>query len=135
MSGYLVASSPARFGAVGMILLISVATSGRADENLAGLHFCTQLSLPAHKQAEAMEIADKVSPLHFVRANVSKGMHPATPRLAVQIAALWQKKWQHGSEITVGFLNGEPAVQNKVEIYAHKWEELELRRLPSPAKR
>jgi hypothetical protein len=93
-----------------------------AHDDLTGLHFCTQLTLPPDKQDEALEVADRVSPLNYARAKVAKSTQPASPRLAVQIAALWQKKWQNGSEITVGFLNGDPVVQKKVEFYAKQWE-------------
>src|SRR5690242_11272133 len=93
---------------VAVVLSLSVATRSLADEDLTTLHICTQLSLPADKQEEAIKIADKVSPLNVARAATSKSMGLASPRLAVQIAALWQKKWQNGAEVTVGFLNGEP---------------------------
>jgi hypothetical protein len=105
---------------VGLITLANLEPRARADEALKGLHVCTQLSLPPDKQAEALKEADKISPLGATPRSMLNV--PATPRIAVQIAALWQKKWQNGSEITVGFLNGDPAVQQKVERYAHEWE-------------
>jgi hypothetical protein len=107
---------------IGHFVFVDEPVRGRAEENLSSLHFCTQLSLPAEHQAEALDVADKQSPVSFSRSAASKGLQEGTPRLAVQIAALWQKKWQDGSEIRVGFMNGEPAVQQKIEFYAHKWE-------------
>src|SRR3954462_16038543 len=106
----------------GISLTIEV-TSARAAEDLTSLQFCTQLSLPAEHQDEAKEIADKESPLNFARTSVAKNIKPSTPRLAVSMAALWGNKWQEGAEIRVGFMNGDPAVQQKVEQYAHQWEQ------------
>jgi hypothetical protein len=101
----------------------------RADEDLSNLHFCTQLSLPADKHEAAKDAADKVSPLRYKRVVVYRPVFPSSslsapaPRMAVRIAALWANKWQDGSEISVGFLNGDPAVHQKVEKYAHQWEQ------------
>jgi hypothetical protein len=107
---------------ISLIVLFSGTKHCCAQQQLADLHVCTQLSLPPDKQVEVLKIADKVSPLHAARASAFMGSEP-TPRMGMQIAALWEKKWQDGSEITVGFINGEPAVQNKVAYYAHRWEQ------------
>jgi hypothetical protein len=110
---------------VGFAVSVVLANCGRAQDDPSTIHICTQLTLAPEHQDEAAEVADRVSPTDFSRSTLPKAIKGAignSPKLAVQIAALWSCKWQNGAEIRVGFLNGEPAVQQKIEHYAHMWE-------------
>jgi serralysin len=102
---------------------IAASRNASAEEKLSGLHFCTQLSLPADQQATAKDVADRESPIAFARGPITRDVSPDTPAGAARIAVLWGNKWQQGSELRVGFLNGDPVVRQKVELYAHKWEQ------------
>lgn len=48
------------------------------------------------------------------------GVAPLSP---FELAALTAKKWDNGRTLRVRFLDGDPAVQNKLAPFAHQWSD------------
>jgi hypothetical protein len=71
---------------------------------------------------------DKVAPPELeslakqlaVEENPANKPRPATP---FELAADWRYLWRPGSTLNVRFLGGNPAIRERVEYYAHQWEE------------
>ncbi|MGY3419509.1 hypothetical protein ACVWY4_005746 [Bacillus mycoides] len=76
---------------------------------------CIDRLLPEDMQEEAHKLATLENPANdFIRME--------DPGFPSSIAMLSLKKWENGRELRVRFLNGVPDVQEKVEKYAHEWE-------------
>ena len=81
------------------------------------MKICTLKLLPEDARKEAYEKAVKENP-----ANDMKEEMAVSPE-KYEMALMKFKKWQPGRKLRVRFLDGVPDVQEKVEKYAHQWEE------------
>lgn len=76
------------------------------------IKICIDKNLPPDLRKLAKELA--------IRENPANEQQPRNPfELAVESRFLWKP----GSTINVGFLSGEPWLHEKVEYYAHRWEQ------------
>jgi len=76
------------------------------------IRVCLDKKLPPELEKRAKELA--------VAANPANAPRPATP---FEIAADWRYLWPPGSILNVRFLGGAPQIRQRVEHYAHQWEE------------
>ena len=86
------------------------------------IKMCIDRVLPDHLLVEAMRRAVEENPANVpvFRHLPGLGVGPLPPS---RMALLAGKKWQAGRELTVHFMDGVPAVQTKVEHYAHQWSQ------------
>jgi hypothetical protein len=82
---------------------------------------CIDRMIPAHLRPEAMRRAIEENPANvpIFRDLRGFGVEPSPQRMAL----LTGKKWQNGRQLKVHFMDGVPAVQAKVEHYAHQWSQ------------
>jgi serralysin len=81
------------------------------------IKICTLKMLPEEKSKGAYEKAVKENPANDMREEVL-----ASPEV-LEMALMKFKKWERGRQLRVRFLDGVPDVQQKVEKYAHQWEQ------------
>ena len=78
--------------------------------------FCVDRVLPADKEEQAKAIAEGM--------NVNNLILPENPEDLEEAMALDVRKlWKPGQTLRVRFLDGDPAVQQKVEAVAHEWSQ------------
>lgn len=75
------------------------------------IHACFDVLLPAELNEVAMQKALEEN---------SNNVSPVSP---FEAATVNSKLWKPGRTLTVAFLDGIPEVQEKVEFYAHQWED------------
>ena len=85
------------------------------------IKMCIDRIVPDHLLREAMRRAIDENPANVpvFRDLPGLGVEPSPLRMAI----LTGKKWQNGRELKVHFMDGVPAVQAKVEHYAHQWSQ------------
>ncbi len=77
-------------------------------------HYCIDRVLPADQEERAKTIAEGANPNNL--------MLPENPEdFAEAMALVKHKLWEPGRVLHVRFLDGDPAVQAKVEAVAHEW--------------
>ncbi len=83
---------------------------------------CIDRILPEHRIVEAAEKSVKENPSNVpvFRFRVGLGVVPSEPS---RIAVLTGKKWENGKTLRVSFMDGDLAVQSKVEQNAHRWSQ------------
>ncbi len=84
------------------------------------IKICTDRVLPDHLQEQAAKKALLENPKNFPVIPQKPGTLPPDP---AQLALLTGKLWQPGRTLRVRFLEGDAAVQAKVEHYAHIWSQ------------
>ena len=88
---------------------------------MADIKTCTDRILPSDLFEEAANRAtdEEAANVPIVTVHPGLGVAPPTPS---EMAGITGKKWKNGRTLRVSFLDGDPAVQTKVEHYAHLWE-------------
>ncbi|MFH1009034.1 MAG: peptidase [Candidatus Latescibacterota bacterium] len=81
---------------------------------------CVDRVLSPEKLLQAAEKAVKENPANTPAFSFSPGVG-AAPMPPPYMAMLTGKKWKNGRTLRVRFLDGQPAVQAKVERFAHEW--------------
>ena len=77
---------------------------------------CVDCVLPADKEEQAKAIAE--------RKNINNLILPENPEDLDEAMALDVRKlWEPGQTLRVRFMDGDPAVQQKVEAVAHEWSQ------------
>ena len=86
------------------------------------IKMCIDRVVPEHLLVESMHRAIEENPSNLPVARHLPGLG-VEPLPASRMAIITGKKWQNGREVKVHFLDGEPAVQAKVEHYATQWSQ------------
>ena len=83
---------------------------------------CIDRILDPSRRPEAARRAMDENPANapIVRVRPALGVAPV-PLPPQELAILVGKKWQNGKTLRVRFLDGDPAVQAKVQKYAQDW--------------
>ena len=103
--------------------------TGVADE-FASVLACTQLDLPRELAGEGLTAAINERPDNVLMPGMGMGVSAAATAMATNmisapaIAILAVKRWQLGRTLHVRFMdNPHPVVRQKIEKYAHEWEQ------------
>lgn len=83
---------------------------------------CIDVALPPDVMIEAAQraIAENPTNAAVVRATPGIGAGPIPPSLLAVVAG---KRWRNGRTLRVRFLDGDPAVQARLQPYAHQWSD------------
>ena len=92
-----------------------------SDEQLKRVQVCTIMDVPEDRFIRAAIAAVEENPANApIREGPADiGIEPRTP---MQMALLTGKRWKPGRTLRVRFVEGDPAVQEKVKKYAKQWE-------------
>jgi hypothetical protein len=90
-----------------------------AAEDLRGIRMCVDRRLPSRRIAASERTAIEARPDNLRIVPIRRGTGPSRARMAVVVEALWPA----GTTLHVRFLDGDPAVRQKVEAVAHGWED------------
>jgi hypothetical protein len=88
---------------------------------MADIRTCIDRILPSElfEEAAGRATEEDVANVPIVPLRPALGVAPPTP---AEMAGITGKKWMNGRTLRVTFLDGDPAVQTKVEHYARLWE-------------
>src|SRR5262249_37184468 len=84
------------------------------------LKVCIDRQLPDDQVEEAARRAIEENPDNAPAGPAAFSVAPLPPRF---MALITGKRWKRGRTLRVRFLGGDPAVRQKVESFAHQWEE------------
>jgi hypothetical protein len=87
------------------------------------IKMCIDRVLPDRLLPDAMRraIDENPSNVPVFRNLPGLGVGPMSP---LRMAILAGKRWENGRQLKVHFMDGVPAVQAKVEHYAHQWSNM-----------
>src|SRR5262249_12112254 len=108
-------------GCLSAVRYATEATCQMVDSNVTlkkALHMSDIIKVCLDKAAPP-ELADLAKQL-AVAENPANAPQRATP---FEMAVDWRYLWRPGSTLSVRFLGGDPEVCEKVEHYAHQWEQ------------
>jgi hypothetical protein len=86
------------------------------------IRVCIDKTLPLQEAMDAADRAVEENPANapLIQPRAALGIEPfARPRIALITA----KRWNNGRTLRVRFTGGDPAVQLKVQQYAHQWSQ------------
>lgn len=84
------------------------------------IRMCIDRPLPPELQAVAARAAIAENPANVPAVRFRPGLGVADVPVE-EIAVLVAKQWQNGRTLRVRFLDGDPAVQARLQPYAHEW--------------
>lgn len=93
------------------------------NEDLSSIRACIDVTLPTDQLYEAARRAIEENPANapaIPRGSIPFGQGGPSP---LALAALTGKLWKTGRTLRCRFLDGDPAVQARVEPFAHEWEQ------------
>jgi hypothetical protein len=98
---------------------------GRALPETVGPHICLEMPLPPQLMLDAAERAIAEDPQNATAGQVAIERRPGLEPSSLEMfgALLTGKRWKNGRTLRVRHLDGDPAIQVKVEAYAKIWEQ------------
>ncbi len=86
------------------------------------IQMCVDRPLPPEQAAEAARVAIAENPANDPTGRLPREVGVGNIPIE-EIAVLIGKRWQNGRTLRVRFLDGDPAVQQKLQPFAHQWSD------------
>ena len=97
----------------------------RRHKNGDELRICVDRMLPPERSEEGLKAAAKEDPKNDFLGELKKLKKGDAPPIigTPQGVFIYGKKWEQKRELRISFLEGDPAIQKKVQEHAEKWME------------